>query len=137
MTDLAEQLIMRHEGLRLKPYRCPAGKLTIGYGRNIEDNGITRDEALFLLRNDLAAARETLDELGLDLDPVRQAVLLDMLYNLGAVRFRRFRIMLQAVRAGDFERAAREMLDSRWSHQVGMRAVELAEMMRSGQVSGA
>ncbi len=135
MTDLAEQLIMRHEGLRLKPYRCSAGKLSIGYGRNLEDNGISQDEALQLLRHDLAAARETLDELGLELDPVRQAVLLDMLYNLGAVRFRRFRFMLQAVRAGDFDRAAREMLDSLWSHQVGMRAVELAEMMRSGQVS--
>ncbi|WP_320055634.1 glycoside hydrolase family protein [Desulfuromonas thiophila] len=135
MTDLAEKLIMRHEGLRLKPYRCSAGRLSIGYGRNLEDNGISQDEALQLLRHDLAAARETLDELGLELDPVRQAVLLDMLYNLGAVRFRRFRFMLQAVRQGDFERAAREMLDSLWSHQVGMRAVKLAEMMRSGKVS--
>jgi hypothetical protein len=34
MNRIKAQLI-RHEGLRLKPYRCTAGKLTIGIGRNL------------------------------------------------------------------------------------------------------
>ena len=49
---LAEQLT-KHEGLRLKPYHCPAGKLTIGIGRNLEDKGITEKEARMLLENDI------------------------------------------------------------------------------------
>ncbi len=34
MNRIKAQLV-RHEGLRLKPYRCTAGKLTIGIGRNL------------------------------------------------------------------------------------------------------
>lgn len=45
-----EQMLIRHEGLKLKPYQCTAGKLTIGVGRNIEDMGITEDEAIYMLR---------------------------------------------------------------------------------------
>ena len=48
--------IKRHEGLRLKPYLCTAGKLTIGYGRNLETNGISGDEAEYLLKNDIERA---------------------------------------------------------------------------------
>ena len=33
-----------HEGLRLEPYRCTRGKLTIGIGRNTEDNPFTAEE---------------------------------------------------------------------------------------------
>ena len=50
MTSLENQLI-DHEGLELKPYQCTADKLTIGVGRNIEDRGITEDEARYLLKN--------------------------------------------------------------------------------------
>ena len=53
MTEL-ERLLIYHEGLRLGVYRCPAGKLTIGVGRNLEDRGITEEEAYYLLRNDIA-----------------------------------------------------------------------------------
>jgi hypothetical protein len=50
---LQKQLI-RHEALRLKPYRCSADKLTIGIGRNLDDVGITEEEAYFLLGNDIS-----------------------------------------------------------------------------------
>ena len=56
MTRLHEMLI-RHEGLRLKPYRDTVGKLTVGVGRNLDDVGITREEALMLLNNDIAEVR--------------------------------------------------------------------------------
>lgn len=55
MNSIEDQLIL-HERLKLKPYRCSAGKLTIGVGRNLEDKGISEEEALFLLRNDIAEA---------------------------------------------------------------------------------
>mgnify|MGYP006208816685 CR=1 FL=1 len=43
----------RDEGLRLKPYRCTADKLSLGYGRNLDDVGISEDEAEYLLANDI------------------------------------------------------------------------------------
>ena len=44
--------LVRHEGMRLKPYRCTAGKLTIGIGRNLDDRGISQKEAYVLLEYD-------------------------------------------------------------------------------------
>lgn len=48
-----KQSIKKHEGLKLKPYQCSNNKLSIGYGRNLEDNGITLQEAEKLLETDL------------------------------------------------------------------------------------
>lgn len=127
--------LRRDEGLRLRPYRCSAGRLTIGYGRNLEDRGITREEAEQLLRNDVDDLHREL--LGLRqyvyLDPVRQVVLANMAFNLGVSGLRGFRRMLNAISLGDYALAAKEMLDSKWAVQVGERAVRLAEMMRSGK----
>ena len=134
--ELALSWIKEHEGLRLKPYRDTIGKLTIGYGRNLEDIGLSLEEAEALLRNDLsrceAELREVLGETYEALSPVRKAVLLDMIYNLGKSRFLGFKRMIAALKAGDFSRAAEEMLDSRWAAQVGRRAQFLAEKMREG-----
>jgi len=131
-----KQMLKRHEGLRLKPYRDTVGKLTIGYGRNLEDDGISLEEAELMLENDLdravKAARDVVA--GFDeLDEVRQAVLVDMAFNLGRAGLASFQKMRAALALGDFERAAAEMLDSLWARQVGRRARELAEMMRTGQ----
>ena len=72
------QLILE-EGLCLKPYRCSAGKLTIGVGRNLDDNGISKQEALFLFKNDVALAekscRQAFDFFD-ELDETRQNYLL-------------------------------------------------------------
>jgi lysozyme len=133
-TRLVAQL-RRHEGVKLTPYRCPAGKLTIGVGRNLDDVGITEDEALVLLDNDVTRlfqeCQRHLPTFG-SLCEARQHVLMDMSFNLGVAGLLEFRKMLAAVEAADFDRAAAEMLDSRWARQVGERAVTLAKMMREG-----
>ena len=129
------RLLIVHEGLRLKPYRCPAGYLTIGVGRNLEARGISREEAMVLLENDIAEAEAAARGFfpAFDrLEEPRQAVLVDMAFNLGAVRLGGFRRFRAALERGDFEQAAREMLDSKWAEQVGPRARRLAEMMRRG-----
>lgn len=140
VNQLKEQL-KRHEGtVRLgngahKPYLCPAGKLTLGYGRNIEERGITEDEADYLLSNDIAIAqRELAGTLPwfLSLDEVRQDALINMHFNLGLSRLLGFRKTLAAFAAGDWKKAGDEMLDSRWARQVGARAQELADQVRSG-----
>lgn len=134
LKKIEEQLIL-HEGLRLKPYKCPAGHLTIGVGRNLETKGISREEALFLLRNDIAEAERALSryEWYTKLDPIRQKVLIDMCFNLGLAGLLQFRRMITALISGDYETAADEMLASKWAKQVGARAQRLARMMRTGQ----
>lgn len=125
-------LIKKHEGLRLKPYKCSAGRVTVGYGRNLDDVGINLTEAEMMLENDIR--RTTLELMTFSwyssLDAVRRAALVDMLYNLGMPRFMGFKKMLAALDAGDYEETAVQMLDSKWATQVGSRATELAEMIR-------
>ena len=136
LERIKEQLV-RHEGLRLKPYRCTAGKLTIGFGRNLDDRGISKIEAYVLLENDIQnCEKQLLDEIPEiynTLDEVRKSVLLNMCFNMGIKGLLGFNNTLAFIKAGDWERAANGMLASKWAKQVGMRAIELSEMMRKGQ----
>lgn len=125
-----------HEGERLKPYRCTAGKLTIGIGRNLEDRGITAAESAYLLGNDIAAVQQqVLNALpwAAQLDDVRQRVLLDMAFNMGIGGLLSFKNTLATIKAGDYAKAAAMMLDSRWAGQVGQRAERLSRMMATGK----
>jgi lysozyme len=136
MNRIKAQLV-RHEGLRLKPYRCTAGKLTIGIGRNLDDRGISQKEAYVLLENDIQnCEKQLLDEIPEiynGLDDVRKSVLLNMCFNLGIKGLLEFKNNLAFIAAGDWERAANGMRASKWAKQVGRRAIELSEMMRKGQ----
>lgn len=124
--------LIRDEGLRLKPYRCTAGKLTIGVGRNLDDVGITRDEALYLLDGDIARVKAEVRKAfpwfdGLDDD--RQDVVLNMVFNLGLYRFSQFHQTIKAIESGDYKKAAEQMRKSLWARQVGARAERLAARM--------
>jgi len=136
MDRIKEQLV-RHEGLRLKPYRCTAGKLTIGIGRNLEDRGISQKEAYAMLERDIQDCEQWLideiPEIYNKLDEVRQSVLLNMCFNLGIKGLLEFKNTLAFIDAGDWERAANGMLASKWAKQVGRRAIELSELMRKGK----
>jgi lysozyme len=133
---VAEQLLV-DEGLRLKPYRCTAGRLTIGVGRNLEDRGITESEAFVLLDNDIAdfwgrllAAQPWLAAAP---EPVQEA-LLNMAFNLGLSGLLGFKNTLALIQSREYAGAARSMLASKWAGQVGQRAQRLAEMVRAAQV---
>lgn len=151
-----------HEGLRLNVYRCPAGYQTIGVGRNLDAvslsrdeqlrvlgrsglpsreitallklRGITKDEAMFLLGNDVDQCVSDLEPFMWyqALDPVRQKVLIDMRFNLGLKGLLKFRNMVAALKVEDYKEAARQMEDSLWYKQVGNRAKRLVSMMRTG-----
>ncbi len=128
--------LIRDEGLRLKPYHCTAGKLTIGVGRNLEANGITELEAEMLLAFDIERFGAQLDRAipwWRGLDDVRQRVLLNMAFNLGTAKLMEFTNTLGNIRAGRWEAAAEGMLKSKWAGQVGARAVRLAKMMKTGE----
>jgi lysozyme len=131
---LKEQLI-RHEGLRLTVYDCPAGYKTIGVGRNLEGKGVTEEEAMYLLDNDIKDFQESLSrELPWfdSLDECRRNILTNMAFNLGISGLLKFKNTLLAVENENWEEAASQMLDSRWAQQVGSRATELSGLMKSG-----
>lgn len=135
MKELAKKLIKLHEGLKLKPYECPTGYITIGYGRNIQQNGITLAEAEMLLDNDIERVIKELEKwpsVFNELSENRKAALIDMSYNLGFNKLFQFRNFLAALQKKDFDLAAKEMLDSKWAAQVGNRATVLASMMKEG-----
>ena len=145
---VAEDL-RRFEGFRSRVYTCPAGKLTIGYGRNLEDTGISQEEAEHLLDHDITRAVDEIRQmLGFfdELDPVRQEVIVNMVFNMGLPRFMKFRKTLFFIEEGVKHEAAQEhqkahecwiqasqeMLDSAWARQVGHRAQILARRMVTG-----
>ena len=139
--NLLNQL-RRHEGLRLEPYKCSEGYLTIGYGRNLETNGISEAEAEFMLLNDLLACESELKAEGWynQLDETRRAVVLNMAFNLGKPKIMKFKKFIGAWLNDDYETASKEMVTgsdgvspSKWASQVGSRAYELADQMRTGQ----
>lgn len=113
------------------------GKLTVGFGRNIEDNGISGPEADGFLDNDIdESVRNLVSKYGVwfsDLDAARQAVLTNMCLNMGIDRLSKFKQTLAATARGDYAAAAVGMLQSLWADQVGARARRLADRMRSGQ----
>jgi lysozyme len=133
--DLEEQLI-RDEALKLKPYKDSVGKLTIGVGRNLDDVGISREEALLLLANDIENAQGRLQQAlpwTVHLDEVRRAALVNMTFNMGIGGLTGFHKFLAALEDLDYKRAAEEMLSSKWAHQVGVRATRLAAQIETGQ----
>ena len=131
-----EDLLIKHEAMRLKPYHCTAGALTIGVGRNLDSMGLSEDEVYYLLQNDIRRCEQELlkaFEWFAYLDTVRQDAMMDMCFNLGISRLRGFKKALEAMEDGDYEEAAVEFLDSNWADQVGQRAITITNMIRTGE----
>ena len=137
MSKLVEMLRL-HEGVRYKVYVCSEGYETIGVGRNISEGGLglSKDEVDFLLVNDIKRVQDELTRnfsWFLDLNEARRDAMVDICFNLGLTRLRSFANALEAMSYGQYEIAANEFMDSRWSQQVGNRAVEVTEMIRTGE----
>ena len=129
-------MLKTHEGLRLTLYKCPAGKWTIGYGRNLEDRGISEDEAQLFLENDVKYFYTQLEKFPAfhKCNEARQIVLVNMAFNLGIEGLRNFKMMWAAISLENWQGASIQMLRSKWAGQVGNRATELAEIMRTGVI---
>lgn len=138
ITNLREQLI-RDEREILHAYTDSRGFLTIGVGRLIDrrrGGGISHEESMFLLDNDIAFREKELDAALLwaqHLDPVRRGALLNMAFNLGVPGLLQFKKFLAALQAGDDAGAAQEMLQSDWQVQVGDRAHRLSLQVQTGE----
>ena len=137
MTKLTEML-KRHEGVRSHVYLFSAGYETIAVGRNIAESGLglSEDEIEYLLNNDIKRVREELEDNYFwfrALNEARQDAMIDICFNLGLTRLRGFVKALEAMSREQFDIAADEFMDSRWSQQVGNRAVEVTEIIRTGE----
>ena len=122
-----------HEGFRSEMYICPAGRLSIGYGYNLEAGMSEREaRALMILKYEEIFTGLTRHAWWESLSDGRQRALAEMAYQLGAAGLLRFQRMLSAIEAGDFDSAADEMLDSQWAEQTPSRARHCADLMRAG-----
>ena len=138
MRDKLIEMLKVHEGVETYAYKCSENKTTIGVGRNVDKAGglgLSDDEVDYLLQNDIDRVVSELDSEYYwfsDLDDVRQDAMTDISFNLGQTRLRAFKKALSAMSEGDWDEAADQFMDSRWSEQVGIRAKNLTEMIRSG-----
>ena len=134
MKETLLDQIKRHEGFRPRPYRCPSGMLTVGYGLNL-DAGISERLASYILEWQIADARTGLSKMlpfWSKLTKSRQDVLVNMSFNLGMQGLLGFRRMLEAADKGNVAGVCAEMRDSKWARQVGARADELIEQYEKG-----
>ena len=139
LMTLGVEQIKRHEGLVLHAYKDSLGYLTIGYGRLIDKakhGGISEAEAEYLLQNDVSIVLQALHRNIQFFDRLcvpRQAVLMNMAFQMGINGLLKFKKTLTLIEMGDFDAAADGMLKSLWAKQTPNRAAEMAEQMRSGQ----
>ena len=138
MKRLIETL-KRHEGVKYYVYKDHLGYETIGVGRCLKQGvglGLTHDEVDYLLINDINRCLEELDAAFpwfKDLTEIRREAMINLCFNLGLTRLRKFEKALAAMSIHNYEEAANEFLDSRWAKQVGNRAKEVTEMIRTGE----
>jgi lysozyme len=131
ITDI-RAWIKHYEGYRDHPYVDSAGKVTIGYGRNLSDCGISREEAEMLFQNDFESCKKQLSEFEWYWEQphlVRYA-LVNMCFNLGISKLLLFNKMIEALKEKNYTKAAIEALDSKWAKQVGQRAKDIASIIR-------
>lgn len=133
--DIIEQL-KRDEGFRQFPYRDTRDIETIGYGFNLQSDGLTPEESEYVLRCRISRARVNIVTTlpwAMQLDDVRMGVLINMAYNMGLAGLLEFKTMLNLVQRGDYLLGSQAMLQSKWAAEVGERAKRLALQMKTGQ----
>lgn len=109
-------------------------KATIGWGRNLDDNGISQEEAEILFENDFQRTYKELRQFDWfnDQPDYIKDCLMNMNFNLGITKLLGFKKMIAALKEKDYKKAALEALDSRWATQVKTRATDIALIMREG-----
>lgn len=134
MSELKDW-IKQHEGYSSHPYLCTSKRVTIGWGHNLDDLGITKEEAEFILDNDIARCEKELSQYSwYRIQPEHvQHALINMCFNMGITRLTGFTKMITALINQDYTKASIEALDSKWAKQVGQRAKDVALMMREGK----
>ena len=147
------QRLMLNEGCRNKAYYCPAGKLTIGIGRNLDDNPLTEEEiavighncrgkcitneqAAYLCRNNIAQVKAQLNKelpWWRDLCVDRQFVMIDLCFNMGIKKLLTFQKTLNSIATGYYIKAGEQLMQSKYAKQVGVRARRNSYALKTGE----
>ena len=125
MYDEVKEMLIRHEGTMCTLYQCTEDKWTIGVGRNLTDRGITEEEAMYLLDNDIKRVMNQLDEywtVWRSFEKRGQMVCLDMCFQMGIKGFMGFRRTRALMEMGMWLEASEELLDSKYAIQTANRA---------------
>lgn len=148
--DVIIQRLVVNEGIRYQPYKCPAGFLTIGVGRNLETNpltseekkvcgdymrGITKEQCYYLLRHDIEKVKKELDKncpWWINLSNDRQFVMIDLCFNLGITKLLKFKNTLLYLSTGFYKQAAINLRESVYYKQVTKRAERNARCIETG-----
>ena len=126
--------LMVDEGCVLKPYRDTVQKLTIGVGRNLDDVGITQDEASYMLTGDINRVMGELDRAfpwWTTLPDPAARVLCNMTFNMGLARMMQFKTTLGHLQAHEFKDAAASLRDSLVYRQLPKRYERLAQLLEA------
>ena len=126
------------EGFKPYAYQDSLGYWTVAFGKCIDKRagcGLTREEGLYLLKNELALCKEQLEHFYwyTAMEPVRQEVLIELCYNIGLPKLLKFKDMIGFLQQHDYKSAATAMLCSEWHRQVGdTRANNMAQRLVTG-----
>lgn len=114
-------IVLKHEGLKLKPYKDTRGFTTIGVGRNLDVCGISSEEAYTMLDNDLTRCQLELISFSWYgcMDEIRKGVIIELVFNVGLSKALQFTKMIAALKILDYPTASKELLNSDWAVQVG------------------
>lgn len=137
--ERSQSIIKEHEGCRHKIYLDSKGIPTVGYGHALLEGSYMPPHVInTLFEMDYEIAVADYKSLKFDLDPVRRAVVINMLFNLGRTRFLGFKNTIRYIRSGQYVRAGDEMLDSKWAREdvSEERSGQLSRMMKTGNWSG-
>lgn len=128
------------EGVEPCAYQDHLGFWTIGVGRLIDKrkpgSGLRPSEIDFLLQNDVD---DRIDQLTRrlpwfqNLDDARKGVLLNMAFQMGVEGLLGFKNTLALIEAGNYAKAAENMLLSKWAQQTPNRAKKMARQMETGK----
>ena len=124
--DKIKAMLVRHEGLVCHLYQCKANKTSIGVGRNLSDVGISEDEAMYLLNNDIKRTTEDLDKnygAWITFPVEARMVCIDLVFNLGITGFMKFKKTRQLMELGMWLEASEELLDSKYHIQLPSRSL--------------
>lgn len=121
------------EGKRSRAYKCPAGKITIGVGRNLEDVGISEATIQQMLDEDIMKCVSQAQIIfGLAWDTFseeRKFGIINMIFNLGYGGFLQFKKMIAAINANDSVNIRKHGAESLWAKQVGERAQRVLSLI--------
>ena len=127
------ETVKKHEGFEPRPYKCPTGHDTIGYGFKMSDLYIEEDIAHEMLVRILShkekQMRDTFDWID-DMPILIQEVVLNMCFQMGVNGVSKFKKMIRAMKNEEWADAANEMLDSKWARSDSPnRAKELSDIV--------